>query len=816
MDFYSTLQPALPVALIAGLGGCAAVVAVMAAMRGRPLRPSWLQAPVLVLRLGTIALLTFILLNPSVNVSTPTKTSHSAVLLDASASMTLAGTESGTRWEEALKWTHDLGASLKSAGLPEPEMHRFAGDSTIISAAMLQADSNLPNGQQTKLAGALEKLASSGSGTSIDHVIVVSDGCTQDASRLSAALGGLHDAGIRVSTKVVGRDVPARNATLLSVLPPRMVRAQSRVIVPVELEAGGVTPNENFELILRDEEGAEVARQPVRFSSPSPDSGFATASRKVSFVTPAQTARYTLELSGPGTEATLEDNRFSFTLEVVTTKLRVLLAEGTHAKRSLGSEGHFVNDIEMITAACTGTGEIECVTFTPVSQYVDKPNLFAVKFANGEMLVDSSRPFPTTREELHSYDVIMVSDVPVGNFSPEQMQWVVDWVVERGGGFLMAGGNTAFDTGNYDRTPWEKITPVDMLDYGDGHYGKALEVTIPLSVRTHPIWQMTPDAKENAAILDTHPKFGGMNRVRRAKPGATVLAVVQDEPEQPVIAAQNYGRGRSIAYLPDPNGGWGEYVIRWSSDNAPTLGDRIELGQGASLTTHPSEARAPATPRPPHPSPYYAAFWVNTMKWLAENSIRWRRDKLSGKILAAQARPGTPLPVAAEFLAESDPAKIAVQEIGARLDVPGSPRVRLIYDRDRREFTGTLSVPADLTVKEVQVLFDTTAGRESLTDAVHCGVLVQNSEYTRSAPDVTLMTELAQAGGGTVLTTPESAVAACRAASEARAARDARAWPAPIWSRWPWWSAVLALLSLEWVLRRAGRYTPRTPVSTSA
>ncbi|MEZ0275660.1 MAG: glutamine amidotransferase [Roseimicrobium sp.] len=813
MTLYSTLQPALPVALIAGLAGCAAVIAVVAAIRGRPLRPAWLQAPVLVLRLGTIALLAFILLNPSENISMPMRASRSAVLLDSSASMTLAGTESGTRWNEALMWTRGLGTALKSAGLPEPEIHRFAGDSVIVPTAMLHADSAAPTGQETRLAAALENLAGSRGGTGIDHVIVVSDGCTQDAPRLSAALAGLHDAGIQVSTKVVGRDVPARNAALISVLPPRMVRAQSRVMVPVEMEAGGVAANENFDLILRDEDGAEVARQPVRFPAPSPGSGFSTASRKLSFVSPAHTTRYILELSGPGTEAMLEDNRFTFTLEVVTTKLRVLLAEGTHAKRSLGAEGHFVNDIEMITAACTGTGEMECVTFTPVSQYVDKPNLFGVKFANGEMLIDSSRPFPTTREELNSYDVIMISDVPVGNFSEQQMQWVVDWVVERGGGFLMAGGNTAFDTGNYDRTPWEKITPVDMLDYGDGHWGQALEVAIPPSVRTHPIWQIVGDAKENAAILDTHPIFGGMNRVRRAKPGATVLAVVKDEPEQPVIAAQSYGRGRSIAYLPDPNGGWGEHVIRWSADNAPTLGDRIELGQGASLTTHPSEARAPSTPRPPHPSSYYAAFWVNTMKWLAENSIRWRRDKLSGRILAAQARPGTSLPVAVEFLAESDPAKVALQEIGARLDVPGSPRVRLGYDRDRREFTGMLRVPPDLTAKEVQVLFDTTTGRESLTDAARCGVLVQNSEYTRSAPDIILMAELAQAGGGQVLTTPESAIAACRAASEARAARESRSWPQPVWSRWPWWSTMLVLLGLEWVLRRAGRYTPQSTVS---
>ena len=799
MTLPSVFQPALPLALIAGLAGGAALLAVERAMRGRALQPACLQAPVLFLRLASLALITVILLNPSETVSLPVKASRTVLLVDDSASMTMAGTAEGSRWEEARAFASGLGAALKEAGLREPEVRRFAADSGVMT------DKATPSGQETRLAAALESVASGGAG--IDHVVVVSDGCVHDAQRLSPALAGLRDAGILLSTKVVGRDVPLRNAALVSALPPRLVRAQSRVLVPVEMEATGVAARDSFELILRDEDGAEIARQSVSFPAPVAG-GLSVASRKLSFVSPARTTRYSLELSGPGPEATLEDNRFTFTLEVVTTKLRVLIAEGTHAKRSLGNEGHFVNEIEMITAALAGTGEIECHAFTSISQYVDRANLFGVTFANGEMVMDTTRPFPATREELHSYDVIMISDVPVGNFNDQQMQWVVDWVLERGGGFIMAGGNTGFDTGNYHKTPWEKITPVDMLEYGDGHYGKGVEVTIPASVRTHPIWQIAGDAKENSAILDTHPGFSGMNRVRRAKPGAILLAVKRDEPSQPVIAAQSYGRGRAIAYLPDPNGGWGEYVIRWSADNAPTLGDRIELGQGASLTLHTSEAKAPATPRPQHPSPYYARFWVNTMKWLAESSIRWRRDKLSGKIIAAQAHPGAQLPVAAEFFAETDPEKVAVQEIGARLDLPGSPRVRLRYDRDRREFTGVLRVPADLAAKEVQVLFDTTSGRESLTDAVRCGVLAQSSEFARSAPDAVLMAELAQAGGGQVLTDAASAVAVCRAATDARAARESRSWPQPVWARWPWWCAVLALLAIEWMLRRIGRHSP--------
>lgn len=798
-------QPAMPVPVIAALAGAAAVLAVWRALRGRALRsPAW-QAGALLLRLAAIALLALLLLNPSESITAPQRTTRSLVLLDASASMTLAGEGSATRWQEATAWTRDYLEALRTAGQPEAEVRLFSADSRVLTYGDRQKwPEPAPSGQESKLAAALES-AARGNPQGMDQVVVVSDGLFHDRDRLTTALASVRDAGAALSTKTLGRDVPARNGALVSVLPPRMVRAQTRVTVPVELEAAGVQPGETFTLTLTDESGAELATQSVDFPPPREGEHHSTASRKISFTSPARTTRCTLTLSGPGTEATLDDNRFEFTLEVVTTKLRVLFAEGTHAKRALGRDGHFVNEMEMITAAWDATGEIEWEGFTPLSQYVDGDNLYGVKFINGEMLVEPSRRFPKTKLEVFNYDVIIVSDVPKGNFTDEQMQWVADWVTERGGGFLMAGGNTAFDTGSYDQSPWEKITPVDMREYGDGFFGRQLNVTIPQAVRSHPLWQIVEDAEANNALLDSHPDFGGMNRVRRAKPGAVVLMLEKSSGSEPVMAAQTYGRGRSIAHLPDPNGGWGESVIRWGPDNAPLLGERLELGHGSALMAAASAAKIPQTERAPYPSPYYAKFWVNVVKWLGENSIRWRRDKLSGRIIAAQAAPGAELPVAAEFLAETDREKLAAQDIGARLDVPGSPRVRLRYDRDRREFTGAVRVPAEFAAREAAVVFDTVSGRESLTDVVRCGVLAGSREFSHSAPDVALMQELAAAGGGRVLTSPASAVEAGTAAAESKAAREQRTWHQPVWTRWPWWAALMALLGMEWLLRRAGR-----------
>jgi uncharacterized membrane protein len=804
-----SLQPVVPVPVVAVLAGGAALLTLWRAVRGRPLRHPGLQVPAVLLRLAAIALLTWILLNPSDQVTAPQRQSRSLVLLDASASMTLAGdSEPATRWQEATAWTRDYLDALRAAGQPEAEVRSFAADSMVLNYGDRQKwPEPAPSGQESKLAAALTA-AVRGNPQGMDHVVVVSDGCIHDRDQLTSALTALRDAGATLSTKSLGRDVPARNAALVSVVPPRIVRAQTRVTVPVELEAAGVQGGESFTLRVTDESGAELTSQSFEFPAPASGAHTSAVSRKLVLQSPARTTRCTLTLSGPGTEATQDDNRFDFTLEVVTTKLRVLFAEGTHAKRALGTDGHFVNEMEMMTAAWDATGEIEWEAFTPLSQYVDGDNLYGVKFVNGEMLVEPSRRFPQTKQQVFNYDVIIVSDVPKGNFTDEQMQWVADLVTERGGGFLMAGGNTAFDTGSYDQSPWEKITPVDMREYGDGFFGMRLNVTIPRSVRNHPVWQIVEDETQNNELLDSHPWFDGMNRVRRAKPGAVVLAVEQNSGTEPVIAAQTYGRGRSIAYLPDPNGGWGEGVIRWSPDNAPQLGARMELGHGNALMVSASSAKAPQSTRAPYPSPYYARFWVNTIKWLGENSIRWRRDKLSGSILAAQASPGTALPVAVEYLAETDREKLAAQDIGARLDFPGSPRVRLHYDRDRREFTGSVIVPEQFREREAAVVFDTVSGRESLTDVVRCGVLAGSREFARSAPDAALMAELAQAGGGKVLTTPASAAEAGAAAAELKAVREQRTWYQPAWTHWPVWSALLTILGIEWLLRRAGRVSP--------
>jgi hypothetical protein len=106
-------------------------------------------------------------------------------------------------------------------------------------------------------------------------------------------------------------------------------------------------------------------------------------------------------------------------------KIRVIYMEGTV---SPPGEYRFIQD------ALQEDPNIECVCLEVNNQLADKPILFRVN--------DPSRGFPSTREELFTYDVVICSDIARTAFTQEQLDWTVELVAERGGGFVMIGGYT--------------------------------------------------------------------------------------------------------------------------------------------------------------------------------------------------------------------------------------------------------------------------------------------------------------------------------------------------------------------------------------
>lgn len=76
--------------------------------------------------------------------------------------------------------------------------------------------------------------------------------------------------------------------------------------------------------------------------------------------------------------------------------------------------------------------------------------------------VEVRGPFgvPNSLKELENFDLVLMSDVAAMNVSNGQMQLIERYVRERGGGFIMAGGESSFGPGGYKGSLMEKILPV--------------------------------------------------------------------------------------------------------------------------------------------------------------------------------------------------------------------------------------------------------------------------------------------------------------------------------------------------------------------
>ncbi|NIR52297.1 hypothetical protein GWO43_03795, partial [candidate division KSB1 bacterium] len=201
--------------------------------------------------------------------------------------------------------------------------------------------------------------------------------------------------------------------------------------------------------------------------------------------------------------------------------------------------------------------------------------------------------YPKSRRGLFKYDAIIFGSIEADFFNADELENTLEFVSQRGGGFLMLGGANSFAQGGYGGTSIEKILPVE-LPYQNGAAAAApatfrdkYKLTLTPEGLRNPILQLSAAESENSGLWDELPDLEGYNPLGRAKPGATVLAVHPlSEPDNPkiIMANQRFGRGRSMVLATSSTWHW-------------------QMGM-------------------PHEDMSHERFWRQTLRWLALNSPR--------------------------------------------------------------------------------------------------------------------------------------------------------------------------------------------------
>jgi uncharacterized membrane protein len=747
-------------ALAAGLAGLIALAARLAsapAARGRAL---------LALRAASLGLLVLILLNPSRVVRTRREgpTPEAIFLVDESRSM---GLESPTSRALAMGELIARGEALVPAGrLPAIRRFGFGRDLYALPGG---GEARRPPAEETRLGWALEQLPSRfGEGRPF-AVFVFSDGRSTEPFALDATARAYRELGVPIHVAPVGDEKVAGDVAVQDLDVPRDARPGTRVPVRVTLRSHGYE-GQRAEVRIRSAAtpgATPLATLPVTLAG-------GEQAHDLTVDTDRARGPLMVEVSSLPHEAIAANNIVRFQIAPRPGKIRVIYLEGGPPEA-----------LRRLSEALAEDRDIECLDIG--TTHVLGQGSLARKN-------DHNRGYPATRAELFGYDVVICSDIRRDSFTQEQLDWTVELVGRRGGGFAMVGGNNSYGAGQYHKTAWNGLIPVDMgqwgLERGFGniiYWGpdKPYRVTVPPEAQGHPIWHFDDDPARNRAILEKMPNLYGCNLVDRLKPAATVLGL-SDRPllsvgRAPIFSCQTFGRGRTFAMLTDTTPDWGvDFESRW--------------GEGDNR--------------------YFRKFWRNVVRWLGENSVGDRR--LLVETDKALYRPGQEIRVTARAFDETMSATDAYRVV-ARLRGPAggdSPPIDptatdLVPRAGDRAYRGSLSAPPagevledpgsnvrELAVEGLALEGDRVAARSVAV----VQVVDDPAEFRDPRPDPAGLATLAQATGGRVIRTPADLANLLASHREATATEVVTR--SPLWDSPLLWLALLGSLSAEWVLRR--------------
>lgn len=495
----------------------------------------WRRGLLIGLRALSLILLLALLFRPSLQVSThlPRK-SRIALLIDASRSMTLPHDSGRSRWEAALGWL-DPGAGSVLADLEERfQLQVFRFDRGIRE---IQPGSSLPpTGTGTSLEAALAALRKHrGEGQPLAGVVLLSDGADNLSRQLPQVLEGFRRERIPVHTVAVGRESLGKDIQVSQVtFTPRTLPGSSTRGV-VSLTSVGY-PGRRVSVEVR-ESGTLVASQPVTLNG-SDTSQLVELSLK-----PEGTGlkHYTVSVAPQPGEAVQRNNRRHLLLHVEDSRPRILYLEGTPRW-----------EFKFIRRALREDRNLQLVTLLRTSD-----NKFYHQGLEGEDTLAAG--FPQTPDQLYPYKGLILGSIEAGFFTPSQQEMIVDFVGERGGGFMMLGGRSAFDAGGYAGTAIAEMLPVHLGDRDpeSSYVTDRLNFDPTAYGRQHPALQLASDPAANLRRWRSLPPISAYNRISRPKPGAAVLARGGRGGGRAILlAAHRFGSGRAIAFMPATSWHW--------------------------------------------------------------------------------------------------------------------------------------------------------------------------------------------------------------------------------------------------------------------
>src|ERR1051325_5442545 len=507
----------------------------------------------------TFILLAFLFLRPVLNISTVLpQESYLAVVIDNSESMKIKDDGQVARSDQLQKQFEATNFFKRLNDKFKVRTYRFDNTAERIE----RPDQMTFAGKRTKLESATDLLNQELGTVPLSGVILITDGVDNASKQWTESLSKLEARHIPFYTVGVGSENITRDAEIVKVAAPRTALKESTATVDVSYRSRGFK-GRKASLYVR-ENGVLLKSEPVTLPA---DGEIAESSIDVP-VKNDGTRLFSFSLQAPD-DRIPENNNLDALLEVKNDHPQILYIEG---------EPRW--EFKFLRRAMQDDQNIRLVTLLRSSQN----KFYRQGIDKEEMLAEG---FPTKREELFGYKGLIFGSIESTFFTQEQLKNVVDFVSNRGGGFLMMGGRNSFSGGRYENSPIADILPVQMAPEASTPIIGRLKLAVTDYGRTHPLMKLSPGADANVKEWSDLPPLNDFNKTLDAKVGGIVLARGQTDTRgssDPILLAyQRYGRGRTMALTSGSTWRWQmemdhedqtyelfwKQVLRWLVNTSP-------------------------------------------------------------------------------------------------------------------------------------------------------------------------------------------------------------------------------------------------------
>jgi len=583
-------------------------------------------------------------------------------------------------------------------------------------------------------AGAFEPHVAAG--RDVKAIVLISDGCNNTSATISpdklAAIMGSR--GVPVHTVGVGSETVTGELRTLNVRrlsAPREVDAFRRLPISASVEAMGldgrdvrVTCTFGHEEVASEVFSVAGVRQSKTFSFVHVPLGRGFHRLSVS-----------AEVVGERPGGLGGQPRASRLIHVRDRELRVLYVEG-----KLRYESKYI--VQALTAARRFS--------------VDRRILLDRRGAGRRRLGDSLQDYL-------AYHAILIGDVPAERFGERQLEIMRELVADYGKGLCMIGGSRSFGRGGWAGTPLADVLPVDMR-LSAGQIESPIRVTPTDEGLSSEIMSIGNTGK-GSQVAEAWKKLRalpGANRLGGLKPAARVLATTADG--LPLIVAQRYGKGRSLAVAFDTT--W-----RWVLSRRDTAELQKRFWRQVALYLSAPKGNA----------------------WIVTDRTSYDLDRLKRRAETIDVRAG---------VEDSAGRPVVAGDVDVRLISPGGRATPVALALGENMRKGRLPPPAEAGIYRLRIAAE--VGGRRLAAEHQFEVVRRDLEALEPLANLELLRRMAAASKGRYaeLQDMRGLLERLRLAAEPRSVAVVSRKNLSAMLRWPIVVVLMTLLCIEWSIRK--------------